>query len=170
MYGGGSMYSRPMYGGYSGSSMYGGGGYGGYGGGSMYGGGGYGMMGGGGYGGMMQDPNNPHMNMMGFPGPPSPYQAMVGGVSSVVGFLGRLSFLVGENTHALSFFLNSLLAVLENAGSLYAELARFILRLLGFGKKKGNGDKNSNSQQIIPSGPATSTGGPSNFDGVWGSK
>ncbi|GBF94864.1 hypothetical protein Rsub_08036 [Raphidocelis subcapitata] len=140
---GGGMYGSSMYGGGYGSGMYGGGGlgtggmygsgmYGGGGGGGMYGssmyGGGGGMYGGGGpmYGGMPPpgfDPSRP-------PAPPSAWQAVLGAVGGVVHFFGRLSFLVDENAHAVHFFVSALLQLLDRAGSLYGELARFILRVI----------------------------------------
>eukprot|EP00798_Chlamydomonas_sp_ICE-L_P025933 gene25933-11612_t len=137
MYGSGAGMGSGMYGG--GSSMYGGSGM--YGGGSsmmgggMYGGNG-GMMGGGmgGYGGGMMgggmgpmgpmDPNNPP------PAPPSAWQNMLGGINNIMMFFGRLSFLVDQNAHAVHFFISALLQLLDRAGSLYAEVARFILRIL----------------------------------------
>jgi len=45
-------------------------------------------------------------------------------------FFGRLSFLVDENAHAVHFFISALLQLLDRAGSLYGELARFALRLI----------------------------------------
>lgn len=121
MYGGG-MYGSSMYGGAGG--MYGGGMYGSsmYGGGGMYGGG---MYGGGMYGGAPPgvDPSRP-------PAPPSAWQAALAAIGGVVHFFGRLSFLVDENAHAVSFFMSALLQMLDRAGSLYGELARFILRVI----------------------------------------
>ncbi|KAL4425790.1 hypothetical protein ABPG75_009806 [Micractinium tetrahymenae] len=179
-YGSGPVYSRPygssMYGGDYGSNMYGGGyggstygggmygsGYGGmygrpggYGGmyGSGYGGYGGGMYGGGMYGGGMYgpgqmgpyDPNDPH----GPPQPPSAWQAMLHAISGVVHFFGRLSFLVDENAHAVHFFISALLQLLDRFGSLYGELARFVLRLLGFRPK----DKAQKQQTPADSAPA----------------
>ncbi|KAL3687456.1 hypothetical protein R1sor_013765 [Riccia sorocarpa] len=129
---GGSMYGGGMYGnrvgGYGGMGM--GGGMGGYGmGGGM---GGYGMGGMGGYGmgGMPGDPNNPN-------GPPPPqapgfWISMLNGLQGVMHFFGRLSILVDENTQAFHFFITALLQLCDRAGVLYGELARFVLRLLGF--------------------------------------
>jgi peroxin-13 len=115
------MYGSSMYGGGYGSSMYGGGG-------GMYGGGMYGsgMYGGGMYSG---GPGAPP----GFeapPAPPSAWQAALGAIGGVVHFFGRLSFLVDENAHAVHFFVSALLQLLDRAGSLYGELARFILRVV----------------------------------------
>ncbi|CAM6085687.1 unnamed protein product [Calypogeia fissa] len=146
MYGGGlgsSTYGGGMYGGGVGSSMYGssfGGGmygsrYGGYGGGMGglgYGGGygGYGMGNmGGGYGmGPGGDPNFPG----GPPQPPNFWQNLLQGLSGVMQFFGRLAMLVNENTQAFHFFISALLQLCDRAGSLYGELARFVLRVLGF--------------------------------------
>lgn len=47
-------------------------------------------------------------------------------------FFGRLSILVDENTQAFHFFITALLQLCDRAGVLYGELARFVLRLLGF--------------------------------------
>lgn len=134
MYGGG-MYNSPYGGvgvGMYGRSMYGGGG-------GMYGGGmGMGMYGGGGMmGGPMMgqggqwDPNDPN----GPPTPPSAWQAMLAGIGGLMHFFGRLSFLVDENAHAVHFFVTALLQLLDRFGSLYGELARFVLRMLGFRPK-----------------------------------
>ncbi len=136
------------YGGYGGGyGGYGGGAYGGYGGG-MYGssyGGGYGGYGGGMYGGMggmygagmmrpgmmggpgaMFDPNNP-------PGAPATaWQRLMHSLSNVVGFFGKIAWLVDENSQALHFFMTALLGLLDRGGVLYGELARFVLRLLGY--------------------------------------
>lgn len=132
-YGMGSTYGGGMYG--MGGSRYGMGGYGGMGG--MYGGGmggGYGM-GGGMYGGGMgmggpmgMDPNDPNA-----PGPPpTAWQAIMRSLHGIVSFVGKISFLMDENTQALHFFITALLQLLDRAGVLYGELARFVLRLLGY--------------------------------------
>lgn len=146
-YGMGGMYGSSGYGGYGGGygglggsygmgGMYGGGmygsryGMGGYGMGGMYG-GGYGMGGmyGGGMGGPMgMDPNDPNA-----PGPPpTAWQAIMRSLHGIVTFFGKISFLVDENTQALHFFITALLQLLDRAGVLYGELARFVLRLLGY--------------------------------------
>jgi len=154
-YGGGSMYGTGGYGygnnmyGYGNSGMYGGYGYGG---GSMYGSSGYygarPMFGGGGpmYGGMgpMYGGAGPVMD-----GGSSPWQAMLGGIGSMVHFFGRLSFLVDENAHAVHFFISALLQLLDRFGSLYGELARFILRLLGFRRKEaGKEDQQGSAKRV----------------------
>ncbi|KAK9837121.1 hypothetical protein WJX81_004381 [Elliptochloris bilobata] len=153
-YGGGSMFGRPMGGAYGGTygggygstyggSAYGGSAYGGtmgaYGGGGMYGqpgGGMYGQPGGGMYGAMTpyggMGPGAPYGGPEGPLAPPSAWQAMLHTIGGVVHFFGRLSFLVDENAHAVHFFVHALLQLLDRAGSLYGELARFILRLLGY--------------------------------------
>lgn len=156
----GSMYSSPMYrsyGGYGnggyGNSMYGGG----YGSNSMYGsgygGGMYGSSFGSPYGGSMYGGNRP-MGMqgpfapnehMGPPQPPTAWQAMLNSVQGVMHFFGRLSFLVDENAHAVHFFVTALLQLLDRFGSLYGELARFVLRLLGFKPSKVTKSKQQTS-------------------------
>jgi peroxin-13 len=52
------------------------------------------------------------------------------GMNGVMQFFGRLSFLVDENAHAVHFFISALLQLLDRAGSLYGEVARFIIRVL----------------------------------------
>eukprot|EP00884_Botryococcus_braunii_P005457 jgi/Botrbrau1/14912/Bobra.0018s0016.1 len=117
----GSMYNRPgMYGG----SMYGGG-YGG----SMYG-GMYGARSPYGAGTGPFDGQNPP------PEPPSSWQSMLHALGGVVHFFGRLSFLVDENAHAVHFFISALLQLLDRVGTLYGEMARFVLRLLGYKEPK----------------------------------
>lgn len=155
------MYGRPMYGGVGG--MYGAGG-------GMYGAGGMSPYGGMGPGPMAGawDPNDPNAP----PAPPSAWQGMLAAISGVVHFFGRLSFLVDENAHAVHFFVSALLQLLDRFGSLYGELARFVLRLLGFKPK----DKQQQQQQQ-PGGPAAfgspaaqqrPPGAP--WDSVWAAK
>lgn len=151
---GGSMYGGGMYGGMYGRPGWGGAMYGsahgGYGG-SLYGGG---MHGSGMYGGPNQmgpyGPSDPH----GPPQPPSAWQAMLHAVSGVVHFFGRLSFLVDENAHAVHFFISALLQLLDRFGSLYGELARFVLRLLGFRSKEREQKQQKQHQQSPSNAPA----------------
>lgn len=91
-------------------------------------------------------------------------------IGGVVHFFGRLSFLVDENAHAVHFFIGALLQLLDRFGSLYGELARFVLRLLGFKQAKNSkaaneaaGLQSSAGHSMPPSG-----GGP--WDSVWGSQ
>lgn len=137
MYGQGSMYGGGMFGGgYGLGNSLGGGLYGNYGGG-MYG-GGYGMGGMGGTGPLpygQGDPNNPFGG--GPPAePPTFWQAMLRVMHGVVNFFGRISILVDQNTQAFHFFITALLQLCDRAGTLYGELARFVLRLLGFWKPR----------------------------------
>ena len=62
------------------------------------------------------------------------WQRFLDGLQRVVHCFGRVSFLVDENTQAFHFFITALLAFLDKAGSLYGEIARFVMRLLGFGR------------------------------------
>jgi len=122
-------YSRPYGSGMYGSGMYGSGMYGsGMYGSGMYGSGMYGRPMLGSYGQQACDPSNP--------GPPSAWHAMLGGIGGIMHFFGRLSFLVDENAHAVHFFISALLQLLDRFGSLYGELARFILRLIGVKQEK----------------------------------
>lgn len=76
-------------------------------------------------------PNGPYDPSMGPPpAPPSAWQTLLSSINGVMMFFGRLSFLVDENAHAVHFFISALLQLLDRAGSLYAEVARFILRVL----------------------------------------
>ena len=173
-YGRGSLYSTGGYGslygnssgyGYGGGGMYGTSGYG-YGGGGMY--GNSGMYGGGMYGSSGYYGARPMFGgvgpMYGGPGPvmdgaSSPWQSMLGGIGSMVHFFGRLSFLVDENAHAVHFFISALLQLLDRFGSLYGELARFILRMLGIrGKDAGN------QQEVLQEGSSKRVG---NMSSVW---
>ncbi|CAD7705205.1 unnamed protein product [Ostreobium quekettii] len=212
-------YSNNAYGSY-GNRFYGGAygsygtGYGGYGG--AYGGyGGYQRGYGstyGGFGGGYAGYGSPYQPSLGFgigpygasgpmqPGPPvapgeghtHSWQVFLQGLHRVVEFFGRVSFLVDENAQALHFFISALLQLLDRAGSLYGELARYILRLLGWkggrkGARKGASDQGANGnpgpnvqgqevptiRQIAagPSGtqaPGTSAG--ATFNSVWGQK
>lgn len=120
------------------------------------------------------DPNDPH----GPPAPPSAWQAMLAGISGIVHFFGRLSFLVDENAHAVHFFISALLQLLDRFGSLYGELARFILRFLGFtkpsGSKSDSGTKenpvgsNVGGQTMNDARVMNSNGMP--FDSVWNTR
>ena len=72
------------------------------------------------------DPNNP-------PGPPpTAWARLMHSLSNVVGFAGKIAWLVDENSQALHFFMTALLGLLDRGGLLYGELARFVLRLLGY--------------------------------------
>lgn len=53
--------------------------------------------------------------------------------------MGRISFLVDENTQALHFFITAMLQLFDRAGTLYGELARFVLRILGIRSRKRGG-------------------------------
>jgi len=180
MYGGGGMYGNSMYGGGGmyGNSMYGTGGM--YGNSGMYGTGGMygnsGMYGTGGMYGPTSGMYGPHtmgpMGMYGSPMPggdpnaPSAWQAMLGGIGSMVHFFGRLSFLVDENAHAVHFFISALLQLLDRFGSLYGELARFILRLLGV-RKKESMDDHRDAKGHGPDGQQKANHHPKAFDATW---
>jgi hypothetical protein len=47
-------------------------------------------------------------------------------------FFGRISFLMDENAHAVHFFITALLQMLDRASFLWGEIARFVLRVLGY--------------------------------------
>jgi peroxin-13 len=110
------------------------------------------------------DPSDP----AGRPMPPSAWQAMIAAIGGVVTFFGRLSFLVDENAHAMHFFVSALLQLLDRFGSLYGELARFVLRLLGFrSKEKPAGEAAAAGGAGAGVLPATRAG----FDSIpWGAR
>ncbi|KNA07869.1 hypothetical protein SOVF_167860 [Spinacia oleracea] len=179
MYGSSSMYRGGIGGGYGGGM---GGGYGGglYGSG-MYGGGGGmynsglgGTMGGYGMGMGMggpfgpQDPNNPP------PSPPGFWISFLRVMEGVVNFFGRISLLVDQNTQAVHFFMSALLQLFDRGGMLYGELARFVFRVLGLGRKSRKispnglplpGPDMQNDQKFIEGPKSAPAGG---WDNVWG--
>ena len=63
--------------------------------------------------------------------PPSGWQVMLRLVHGFMEIFGRITMLVGENVHAVNLALGAFFMVLDRGGSLYAELARFVFRLLG---------------------------------------
>merc|ERR1711884_754749 len=65
------------------------------------------------------------------PAPPSGWQTLLRLLHTVMDLFGRITFLVDENVHALNFFISAVLMLVDRSGSLYAELARFVLRMLG---------------------------------------
>ncbi|KAJ7559039.1 hypothetical protein O6H91_04G066800 [Diphasiastrum complanatum] len=178
MYGGspyGVSYGGSPYGGsYGGSPL--GGSYGGYGGGmyNRYGGAGYGGMGSynmgsmvpyGGYG--PRDPNIPDGGPP--PGPPSFWESMLRVMHGVVNFFGRISILVDENTQAFHFFITALLQLCDRTGVLYGELARFVLRILGF-RTRGRAKSKAASRALTNVGTKLgndSHGMPKEGDGAW---
>ena len=106
----------------------------------------------------------------GDPNAPSAWQAMLGGIGSMVHFFGRLSFLVDENAHAVHFFISALLQLLDRFGSLYGELARFILRLLGVRKKESMDDHmamHRDAKGHGPDGQQKANHHPKAFDATW---
>lgn len=60
--------------------------------------------------------------------PPQAWQRILNIIGGVLGVFGKIAFLVDENTQAVHFFMNALLQLIDRAGSLYAELVRFVLR------------------------------------------
>eukprot|EP00210_Caulerpa_lentillifera_P003521 g3360.t1 len=100
--------------------------------------------GGGMYGGYGRPTGWPHQQPM-YPGLPPPggdapkppmWQRFIEGLHKVVSAFGRVSFLVDENTQAFHFFITALLALMDKAGSLYGELMRYIMKLMGLGRRR----------------------------------
>jgi peroxin-13 len=146
MYGGGSMYGSSPYSSslYNSSSMYGGGMYGGlynrgmgsnmgmYS--SPYGSGysGYGIPNSMGMPGNLQGPLGAPGNMI--QPPRTKWQMTLDSLHGLMTFFGRISMLMDENAHAVHFFITALLQLLDRASFLWGEIARFVLRLLGYRK------------------------------------
>lgn len=109
----------------------------------------------GGLGGGYSSPYGGVGGVNGLPGPPVAgqghlpgWQSFLNGLQRVVNCLGRMSFLVDENAQALHFFVNSLLQMLDRAGSLYGEVARFVLRILGYKPRKDIADPKSQPSEV----------------------
>lgn len=128
-YGSGTMYgSGAMSGGYGGMNSA----YGGYGmNNNMYGGSSVGME-----NGQNQGPPGLMNTLEGALRPPKAWEVMLRGLHGIMNGFGRLSFLVDENTAAMHFFVSALLTLCDRAGTLYGEVARFLLRLLGWNRRK----------------------------------
>lgn len=94
-----------------------------------YGAGGYGGYGAGGYGGYpcgqpgLMDPNN---------------TGVLGAFASVMGCVGRITFLVESNAAALHYFMGALLQLLERFGSVYHDIARLVVRILFRRRRKAD--------------------------------
>lgn len=195
MYGGASsMYGSSPYGGssmYNNSSMYGGGM-----GGGMYGGGGLYNRGVGSSMGMYNSsygsghsgygiPNGigaPGQPMQGPPGAPgdmmqpprTKWQMTLDSLHGLMTFFGRISMLMDENAHAVHFFITALLQMLDRASFLWGEIARFVLRLLGYRKpldRGGGVPENGKGASVhMPMGPGATgvpRGSGNDLEGVW---
>lgn len=173
MYGGSSMYGSSPYGAssmYNSSGMYGAG----MGGSGMYGGlynrglggsgaGMYNSPYGTGYSGygipssigplgehQMQGRPGAPGNMM--PPPRTRWQMTLDSLHGLMTFFGRISMLMDENAHAVHFFITALLQMLDRASFLWGEIARFVLRLLGYRKPLDR------SGGVPPGGPVAKGG------------
>lgn len=105
--------------------------------------------------GQQQGPNAAMMGALeGALRPPRAWEVMLRGLHGIMNGFGRLSFLVDENTAAMRFFVSALLTLCDRAGTLYGELARFVLRLLGWNRRKKLSAENH---------PASAKGGPPHF-------
>jgi peroxin-13 len=67
-------------------------------------------------------------------------------------FFGRVSFLMDENAHAVHFFITALLQLLERASFLWAEVARFVLRILGYKRPLTKGEQQLSVQSGVKGG------------------
>ena len=95
----------------------------------------------------MFDPNAP---------PTSVWQHMLGSFGAMMSLVGRITYMVDEQAHALHFFIGALLQLLDRFGSAYSGVIRFVLRILGFRSSVGGGG-----------GDATKANGGGNLDGGW---
>jgi peroxin-13 len=110
----------------------------------------------------------------------NPWQTMVRALHGFMSFFGRITMLVDENTYAIHFFITALLQVFhqaayifecrltsasvqlfDRAGTLYGELARFVLRLLGLRTKK------MEEARAGPMPPQIEGPPPGAFDAAW---
>lgn len=84
----------------------------------------------------------PGQQMQGPPGGPGAmmqptrtrWQMTLDSLHGLMTFFGRISMLMDENAHAVHFFITALLQMLDRASFLWGEIARFVLRLLGYRK------------------------------------
>ena len=95
----------------------------------------------------MFDPNAP---------PTSVWQHMLGSFGAMMSLVGRITYMVDEQAHALHFFIGALLQLLDRFGSAYSGVIRFVLRILGFRSSVGGGG-----------GDATKANGGGNLDRGW---
>eukprot|EP00892_Ulva_mutabilis_P012575 jgi/Ulvmu1/9690/UM055_0028.1 len=65
-------------------------------------------------------------------GAKSKWQVFMQSLNNLMHFFGRISFLMDENAHAVHFFITALLQLLDRASFLWGEVARFVLRILGY--------------------------------------
>ena len=84
------------------------------------------------------------------------WQRFLETLTKIVTCFGRVTFLIDESTQAFHFLITALLAFLDKAGSLYGEIARYILKLLGFGRHVNNSKKTTSSS--TPSNSKTASG------------
>ena len=71
----------------------------------------------------MMDPNN---------------TGVLGAFASVMGCVGRITFLVESNAAALHYFMGALLQLLERFGSVYHDIARLVVRILFRRRRKAD--------------------------------
>ncbi len=64
---------------------------------------------------------------------------VLGAFGSIMALVGRITFLVDSNAAALHYFIGALLQLLERFGSMYSEVARFVLGIV-FRRKTGKGE------------------------------
>eukprot|EP00475_Leptophrys_vorax_P022179 TRINITY_DN30180_c0_g1_i1.p2 TRINITY_DN30180_c0_g1~~TRINITY_DN30180_c0_g1_i1.p2 ORF type:complete len:177 (-),score=2.27 TRINITY_DN30180_c0_g1_i1:249-704(-) len=113
--------------------------------------------------GMQPGGGDPGAMVPGAEGPPQPppfWVSMLRVMHGVMTAFGRLSVLVDENTHAIHFFISALLQLCDRAGVLYGEVARFVLRLLGFRSRAAarTGKKGAAKGQVGPAAGVKATG------------
>merc|ERR1719463_451709 len=100
---------------------------------------------------------------------------MLQGFHGIMEVFNRVTFLVDENVHAVNFLVSALLMLLDRAGSLYAELARFIFRMLGLQvppkfqpmPPPPAGVPGALAAPASPAAPAAAAPGANDFDAAW---
>jgi peroxin-13 len=71
----------------------------------------------------------------------SKWQVFMDMTHNLMHFFGRVSFLMDENAHAVHFFITALLQLLDRASFLWGEVARFVLRILGYKRPVAKADQ-----------------------------
>lgn len=102
--------------------------------------------------------------------PRTKWQMTLDSLHGLMTFFGRISMLMDENAHAVHFFITALLQLLDRASYLWGEIARFVLRLLGYKKPLGRGESVVDLDKGVP-GPPTgapaASGNGNDLEGVW---
>jgi peroxin-13 len=77
------------------------------------------------------------------------WQMTLDSLHGLMTFFGRISFLMDENAHAVHFFITALLQLLDRASFLWGEVARFVLRLLGYKRPLSRAASQSDAKAAV---------------------